>query len=212
MEKPIRVPSRLNNKIYTDAIPGHFATNHSHINYYLDMTAIKHSRVMATEAAKVIAGFYSVTSIDTIICLEGTEYIGAYLSQELSKGGMGTINDHRDIWLVEPESNVNGQFIFADNLRPMIEFRDVLILVGSASTGQTLSQIADCVMYYGGRVAGYVAMFANIETLDGKPVVHLFSGSEFPHYQNCAHGKDCPDCKRGKPLDALVTPVGYTKL
>ena len=212
MQQPIRVVSKVNPKLYADAIPGHFATNHSHINYYIDMSAIKHSQSMATEAAASIAYHFSSVNIDTILCLEGTEYIGAFLARELSRDGFRSMNGGSDLFLVEPDSNVNGQFIFSDNLTPMILSKNVLVLVTSASTGQTLSQARECVEYYGGRIAGYSALFSNIEDLNGKKVVSLFSGMDFPHYHNCSHGKNCPDCAAGVPLDAIVTPRGYTKL
>ena len=212
MRQPIRVVSKVNPKLYADAIPGHFATNHSHINYYIDMSAIKHSQSMATEAAASIAYHFSSVNIDTILCLEGTEYIGAFLARELSRDGFRSMNGGSDLFLVEPDSNVNGQFIFSDNLTPMILSKNVLVLVTSASTGQTLSQARECVEYYGGRIAGYSALFSNIEELNGKKVVSLFSGMDFPHYHNCSHGKNCPDCAAGVPLDAIVTPRGYTKL
>ena len=37
------------------AIPGHFVTSHSHINYYIDITMMKHDFVMAREAAVTLA-------------------------------------------------------------------------------------------------------------------------------------------------------------
>ena len=154
MKQSIRITSRVNKRLYADAIPGHFATNHSHINYYIDMSEIKHSMAMSREAARSIAYQFSSTSIDTLLCMEGTEYIGAYLAGELSSVGMGNVNSGKDIYLVEPDSNVNGQFVFSDNLRHMIEHRNVLVLVNSASTGQTFSQAKECVEYYGGRVSG----------------------------------------------------------
>ena len=150
MKQSIRITSRVNKRLYADAIPGHFATNHSHINYYIDMSEIKHSMAMSREAARSIAYQFSSTSIDTLLCMEGTEYIGAYLAGELSSVGMGNVNSGKDIYLVEPDSNVNGQFVFSDNLRHMIEHRNVLVLVNSASTGQTFSQAKECVEYYGG--------------------------------------------------------------
>ena len=55
MQQPIRIISRSNKRLYADAIPGHFATNHSHINYYIDMSEIKHNMAMALEAARSIA-------------------------------------------------------------------------------------------------------------------------------------------------------------
>lgn len=131
MKQSIRITSRVNKRLYADAIPGHFATNHSHINYYIDMSEIKHSMAMSREAARSIAYQFSSTSIDTLLCMEGTEYIGAYLAGELSSVGMGNVNSGKDIYLVEPDSNVNGQFVFSDNLRHMIEHRNVLVLVNS---------------------------------------------------------------------------------
>lgn len=212
MQQPIRVYSKVNFKLYADAIPGHFATNHSHINYYIDMSALKHGQGLAVEAARSISCHFSSISIDTILCLEGTEYIGAYIARELTRESLAGLNSGRDLFLVEPDSNINGQFIFSDNLRPMIENKTVLVLVTSASTGQTLSQARECVEYYGGHVAGYSALFSNISELGGHPVVSLFSGDDFPHYQTCAHGKNCPSCAAGVPLDAIVTPHGYTKI
>lgn len=50
MKQSIRITSRVNKRLYADAIPGHFATNHSHINYYIDMSEIKHSMAMSREA------------------------------------------------------------------------------------------------------------------------------------------------------------------
>ena len=179
MQQPIRIISRANKRLFADAIPGHFATNHSHINYYVDMSEIKHNMSMA---------------------------------RELSNVGLGGMNSGKDIYLIEPDNNVNGQFMFADNLRHMIDNLNVLILVNTASTGQTLSQARECVEYYNGRVAGYSALFSNISEMDGKPVVSLFSGADFPHYKNFVRGKNCPACAAGTPLDAIVTPRGYTKL
>ncbi len=72
--------------------------------------------------------------------------------------------------------------------------------------------IAECVEYYGGHVVGNAALFSNISELDGKPVVSLFTGADFPNYRTCSHGKNCPACAAGIPLDAIVTPRGYRKL
>ena len=103
--------------------------------------------------------------------------------------------------------------MFADNLRPMIENRNVLVLVNTASTGQTLSQTRECIEYYGGRVAGYSALFSNLSELDDKPVVRLFSGEDFPHYHNFVRGKDCPPRARPVSRWTLSSPQrGYTKL
>ena len=101
--------------------------------------------------------------------MEGTEYIGAYPPVSSSSVGTGNVNSGKDIYLVEPDSNVNGQFVFPDNLRHMIEHRKC------ACAGQFLhppvrpfSQAKECVEYYGGRVSGFAALFSNISELSGK--------------------------------------------
>ena len=58
------------------AIPGHFATSHSHINYYVDVTSIKTRVSEAKEAAKALYTKVPHHSyIDTIVCMDGTELI-----------------------------------------------------------------------------------------------------------------------------------------
>lgn len=110
---------------------------------------------------------------------------------------MGNVNSGKDIYLVEPDSNVNGQFVFSDNLRHMIEHRNVLVLVNSASTGQTFSQAKECVEYYGGRVSGFAALFSNISELSGKKVVSLFSGRGFPALSELCARQSLPGlCRR----------------
>lgn len=212
MQQPICVRSKVESSLYAQAIPGHFATNHSHINYYIDMSDIKHKQSLAMTAARSIAARIPGLLVDTILCLEGTEYIGAFLARELTQDSLVGMNAGRDLFLVEPDSNINGQFTFSDNLRPMVDGKAVFVMVASASTGQTLSQTAECVEYYGGHVVGNAALFSNISELDGKPVISLFTGADFPNYQTCAHGKNCPACAAGVPLDAIVTPRGYRKL
>lgn len=212
MKQAIRVTSNVNSKLYADAIPGHFATNHSHVNYYVDMSAIKHSEQRASEAARTLGAYFSAINVDTVMCVEGTEYIGAYLARELSHGSLGAMNDDKEIFLIEPENNVNGQFIFADNLRHMLLGKDVLVLASSASTGSTLRQALECVEYYGGHVTGFAALFSNIDTLEGRPVVHVFQGEQLPHYHNCAHAADCPECLAGNRLDAIITTNGYQEI
>ena len=73
--------------------PGHFATNHAHLNYYFDVTTLKTRSSEARDIAKAMALLYlNDMVIDTIICMEGTEVIGAYLAEELKKRGFWLIN------------------------------------------------------------------------------------------------------------------------
>ena len=84
--RTIKIKSKTNNNVRINIIPGHFATNHSHVNYYIDMTSLKTSYRMARDAAGELAMAYAhTTHIDTIICLEGTETVGAFLAEKLAR-------------------------------------------------------------------------------------------------------------------------------
>ena len=117
---------------------GHFATNHSHINYYIDITAQKTllSEAKAT-ADKLVSHFINNTPVDTILCLDGTAVLGTCVAEELTKSGFSTINQHQTIYVLEPEYNANSQIIFRDNIKPMIQGKTVLILMASVTTGFT---------------------------------------------------------------------------
>ena len=67
-----KITSSYNNALDIKVVDGHFATNHSHINRYIDMTTIKSRRKMALAAAKSMATEYVATTIvDTIVCMDG---------------------------------------------------------------------------------------------------------------------------------------------
>ena len=115
MEKrQMKFYSKDSNAAAIHALPGHFATSHSHINYYIDITSLKTRINEAKEVAKVLAGkFTSHLTVDTIVCMDGTEVIGAFLSEELEKRHiLSTINLHKTVYVVSPEINANNQVIF----------------------------------------------------------------------------------------------------
>lgn len=67
---------------------GHFATNHSHINYYVDITYQKTRLSEAKDSARqLVANFVNDTPVDTVLCLDGTGVVGTCLAQELTKSG-----------------------------------------------------------------------------------------------------------------------------
>lgn len=100
---------------------GHFVTNHSHINYYIDITYQKTRLSEAKDSAyQLVSHFINDTPVDTILCLDGTAVLGTCIAEELSKSGFRTINAHQTIYVVEPEYNANSQIIFRDNIQPMI--------------------------------------------------------------------------------------------
>ena len=108
-------------KVPIKITPGHFATNHSHINYYVDTTTLRARQSEAQAAARALKGMYMYgTIVDTILCVDGTQVIGAYLAQELTQAGFMSKNAHKTIYIVTPESNSTSQLIFRDNIRPLI--------------------------------------------------------------------------------------------
>ena len=77
METRIMKILSKNGSVPLKLIYGHFATNHSHINCYLDMTTLKTRQSEAQLAAQALVQHYVATTIvDTILCLDGTQIIG----------------------------------------------------------------------------------------------------------------------------------------
>lgn len=208
----IKIYSHYNNSVMIRVIPGHFATNHSHITHYIDMTTLKSRQSMARAAAKSIASEYVATTvIDTIVCMDGTEVIGSYLAEELTNSGIMSMNQHKAMYVVTPEFNSAGQMIFRDNLQPMIKGKHVLFLLASATTGRTIERSLECISYYGGIVAGISAIFSANEIIAGQPVHTLFKASDIPEYKTYPHNQ-CPFCQAGKKIEAIVNSYGYSKL
>ena len=202
------IQSSKNKKVQIGVIPGHYATNHSHVNYYVDMTSIKTSMKMAKEAAHELGSLLANTNIETIICLEGTEIVGGFLADYLSQSG---INKGEDINLITPELNAVNQMIFRDNTQKKIWGKQVMLLISSASTGKTIGRAVDCLQYYSGRLAAVGAIFSAIEKYNDVPVHALFTDKDLPHYENFL-ANECPMCKSGQKVDALINSFGYSKL
>ena len=191
---------------------GHFATNHSHINYYVDITYQKTRLSEAKAVAKaLVPNFDTTTIVDTILCLDGTAVIGTCLAEELTKGGFMSINRHQTIYVVEPEYNANSQMIFRDNIKPMIKGKHVLVLMASMTTGFTAKRSIEAIGYYGGFVAGVAAMYSAVKEAGGYPVASVYSLSDLPGYRSYDY-RECPFCKQGQPIDALVNSFGYSAL
>ena len=191
---------------------GHFATNHSHINYYIDITYPKSRLSEAQAVAKqLVANFKNDTPVDTILCLDGTAVIGTCLADELTKSGFQSINLHKTIYVVEPEYNSNSQMIFRDNIQPMIRNKHVLILMASCTTGFTASKGVEAIGYYGGEVVGVAALYSAMDKLGSLPVRSVYDLSDIPDYASYDY-KDCPYCKKGRKIDALVNSHGYSAI
>ena len=192
--------------------PGHFATNHAHINYYLDMTTLKTRLSEAQEIARSLSGLFLYdTVVDTIVCLEGTQVVGSFLAEELTSAGVLSMNAHKTIYIVTPEFNSNSQMIFRENIQPMITGKNIILLMASVTTGKTINKGVECIQYYGGKLQGISAIFSAIGELDGMPVNSVFRERDIPDYQTYDF-RECPYCKKGIKLDALVNGYGYSKI
>lgn len=190
---------------------GHFATSNSHSNYYIDVVLQKSRLTEAKAVAEELRSyFYFDTVVDTILCLDGTEVIGTCLAEGLTKADFINMNAHKTIYVVTPEL-VNGQFLFRDNLVPMIKDKHVMILAVSVASGKTVETAVDAVKYYGGTVTGLASIFSTREECAGFPVRSVFNPNDLPDYQSYTPS-ECPMCKEGKKLDALVNSHGFSKL
>ena len=191
---------------------GHFATGHSHINYYIDVTAQKFCLAEARKVALELAREYKAsTLIDTILCLDGTEVIAACMASEMTKSGYMNINENQDMNVLTPERTVGSQLIFRENTAPMVSGKNVLILMASVSTGYTAKSAVETIAYYGGRAVGIASIFATVETIEGLPVTCLFNPNDLSDYMSY-DAAACPMCKAGRMLDAIVNSFGYSKL
>lgn len=164
--------NKIFSKKYPDVtlkvISGHFVTPNSHINYYIDMTTMKTRQSEAKEVAKALGHEYAATTIvDTIVCMDGTEVIGAYLADELTGAGIVSMNSHKTIYVVTPEYDKSGQMIFRDNMQMMIKDKHVLLLLASTTTGKTISRAIEGLKYFGANISGVSAIFSAAASVDG---------------------------------------------
>ena len=198
--------------LYLRVAKGHFATSHSHINYYIDVTMQEHRLSEAKAVARELVSAYRMnTVVDTILCLDSTEVIGTCIANELTQADFVNMNAHRTVYVVTPEHTSGSQLIFRENTAPMITGKHVLILAVSVATGYTVSAAVEAVKYYGGRVAGITSIFATMKECDGYPVYSIFNPNDLEGYISCDSHK-CPMCKAGEKIDALVNSHGYSKL
>lgn len=191
---------------------GHFATNHSHINYYVDITMQKRRLSEAKKMAKqMVTTFINNSPVDTILCLDGMTVVGTCLAQALTDSGFKNLNAHQTIYVVEPEYNTNSQMIFRENVQPIIRGKHVLILMASITTGYTANKSLEAVGYYGGFPVGMAALYSAVQEINGLPVRSVYNLADLPDYASYDY-KDCPYCKKGIPIDALVNSHGYSSL
>lgn len=190
-----------------DVLSGHFATTHSHVTHCMDLSAVKSEMKMARTGAKFFADEFRGFLIDTVITLEHTKLIGAFLAFELSHAG---INLNRDIAVVSPEIT-GDKMILRDNIEPYVRGKAVLILTATATTGMTISSALEGIRYYGGTPVGAATIFGGDFWVYNVPVAKLFGVEDLEEY--CSfRANECPLCKQGVKVDALINSYGYSKI
>ena len=206
-----KVPAKADRSVTLKVIPGHFATNHSHINYYIDLTTLKTRQSEAQAAARILAHYSTYTIVDTIVCLDGCEVIGAYLAEELTNAGIMSMNRHKTIYIASPEYHTGGQLIFRDNMQMMVRNKNILLLLATATTGKTLEQSMECIEYYGGIIRGIGAIFSAVDKARSIDVNAIFTQKDIPDYQTYDF-RSCPRCQKQQKVDAIVNTYGYSRL
>ena len=211
MSKEFKIRTK-NKDVFLRVTKGHFATMHSHINYYIDVTTQKTRLSEARAVAKEMVSVYRArTIVDTIICLDGTEVIGACVANELTQDNFVNLNAHQTIYVVSPEFVGGGQMIFRDNLIHMLTGKHVLVLAASVTTGKSALAAIDAINYYGGTVVGISAIFATVNECDGHAVHSIFNPHDLVDYESYKPHQ-CPICQRGEKIEALVNSFGYSAL
>ena len=166
----------------------------------------------AKETAKELVSYYnSTTIVDSVLCLDGTEVIGACLANELTKANFTNLNAHQTIYVVSPERTSGSQLIFRDNISPMIKGKHVLILAASVATGYTAGSAIEAIKYYGGAVSGICSIFATVSEYMGYNVHSVFNPNDLDGYFS-SPSHECPLCKQGEKINGLVNSHGYSKL
>lgn len=211
-DRMVRFQAKESSFLILHAIPGHFATSHSHVNYYVDVTSVRSLLSDAEEAAKILAYKFShLKTLDTIVCMDGTDVIGGFLAKEFQKARIPSTNRHNTIYVISPEVKSDNHLILRDNTREMVEYKHCILLMATTTTGLTISRSMRALRYYNAIMEGVGAIFSTVPSVDNIDVQSVFSNEDVTSYQ-AFPGDDCPFCKKGIKLDAVVNGFGYSKL
>lgn len=238
MGEPKKIYAKDNPELALTVTKGHFSSDRFHINYYIDMSSLKMRRKDAQAVAKAMVTRYisrvnitpstyigigqeemshysmsmaTKTPIDTIICMDGCEVIGAYVATEMASVGVTTLNSHKTSYIITPEFDSAGQMVVRDNIKPMIKGKHVLVVLATAMSGRTIAKSIRCIESYGGIVEGISVIFSAVTEIDGHPVNSVFDIDDLPGFR-LSDPDECPDCKAGVKLDAIVNSYGYSVL
>ena len=201
--------AKRNHKVSIRVMSGHFVTQHSHVNYCVDMTRVKSEAKLARQTAKLFAESFSGVAVDTIITLERMKMVGAFLAEEFSNSA--GVNMNQEIAVISPEITQDGLLLLRDNMIPYVQGKHVLILAATATTGITAMNAVRGIRYYGGDPAGVATVFGGKFEIPGVPVKHIIGVEDLPAYASYKPG-ECPLCAKSVKIDALINSYGYSKL
>ena len=210
--KTFNVSLAKNPIITIKVTPGHFTTSTRHVNYYLDVSELKTNALVARDVAQQLAiPYLSSTMVDTIVCMERTEVIAAFMAQELLQPGTAVMNSGGEIHVVTPVNNASGKMVFQDNVVEWINNKNVILLDASVSSARAIHIGMDCIAYYGGRLAGISALFVASPEKQEHTINTLFTSDDIPGYK-LFETVECEMCKAGQKIDALISSDGYTRV
>lgn len=234
MKKCIKIQSKSYPELELKVIPGHFMSEKFHQNYYIDMSSLKMRQIEAKKVAHVMAEKYiekldvddklssmvetfflnmaiSSKKIDTIVCLDGCEIIGAYLADELREVGVMTSNEHGGFNIISPEFDHTGGMIINDSIKDMTIDKNVLIVSGCAITGRTIGKIIQTISTFHANITGVSVIFGNIETVLDYHVYKAFGKDDFPDFMLFSPDQ-CEICKAGIKVDGFIYADGLEEI
>jgi len=211
-DKAYSVSLAKNPIITVNVTPGHFTTNNIHTNNYLDFSSLKSDIAVARDVAREIAiPYLSSTLVDTIVCMEKMDVVGAYVAQELVQDGTSVINSGNSIHVVSPINNAYGKLVFPDSTTKWINGKNILLLVATVSSGRSLNIALECISYYGGKLAGISSLYRASDVKAEIEIQTLFTSEDIPGYKLFT-ANECEMCKGGQKLEAIISSEGYTKI
>ena len=209
MAKELKIRTK-NQNVFLRVRKGHFATMHSHTNYFIDVTTQKMRLSEAKAVAEDLVKNYTMnTIVDTILCIDGMEVVGTCIAEELTKDEYINMNAHQTIYIISPEYITGGQLMFRDNLVPMLAGKHVLVLAASVTTGKSALAAIDAIKYYGGTTVGVAAIFATVDECDHHPVYSVFDPNDLGDYESYKPHL-CPICQKGIKIEAASTAFEFS--
>ncbi len=209
----VKLPTNKSS-LFLRVAKGHFATSHSHINYYIDVVTTQKARLSEAKAVakELVAAYQHNTIVDTVLCLDGTQVIGTCLANELTKGRLcqherppDHLCHHPGVHHRQPDhparqSGPHGQGQACAHPGRFHHHR--LHRAGCDRGDQLLRR-----HWW----PGLSAIFATATECMGIPVTSIFDPSNLPDYASF-DSRECPMCKAGQHIDALVNSFGYSAL